>query len=92
MESNETPSAHNSASTTPPIMKRKLPGKQEQVKSRLLEMAEAEHAANMRVYQLKEDTCILILKKRKLEESLSISTETNRPSTSNSVCSAWRPF
>lgn len=90
MESNETPSAHNSASTTPPIMKRKLPGKQEQVKSRLLEMAEAEHAAKMRVYQLKED--ILILKKRKLEESLSISTETNRPSTSNSVCSAWRPF
>ncbi|XP_056020159.1 uncharacterized protein LOC125669809 [Ostrea edulis] len=85
---NEMPSAHNSASTTPPIIKRKLSGKQEQVKSRLLEMAE--HAAKMRVYQLKED--ILILKKRKLEESLSISTETNRPSTSNSVCSAWRPL
>ncbi|XP_048770163.2 uncharacterized protein LOC125676324 [Ostrea edulis] len=50
MESNETPSSHNSASTTPPIMKRKLPGKQEQVKSRLLEMAEVEHAAKMRVY------------------------------------------
>jgi hypothetical protein len=51
-------------------MKRKLPGKQEQVKSRLLEMAEAEHAAKMRLYQLKED--ILRLEKRKLEESLSI--------------------
>ena len=71
-------------------MKRKLSGKQEQVKSRLLEMAEAEHAAKMRVYQLKED--ILRLKKRKLEESLLISNEATRSGASNSACSAWRPF
>ena len=71
-------------------MKRKLSGKQEQVKSRLLEMAEAEHAAKMRVYQLKED--ILRLKKRKLEESLSISNEATRSGASKSACSAWRPF
>jgi hypothetical protein len=55
LESTETPPEPNSASTTTPVMKRKLPGKQEQVKSRLLEMAEAEHAAKMRVYQLQED-------------------------------------
>ena len=34
------------------IAKKRLPGKQEQVKTRLLETAEEEHAAKMRIYKL----------------------------------------
>lgn len=68
----------------------RLPGKQDQVKSRMLEMAEAEHAAKMKMYKLKKD--ILTMKKRKLEESVSNNNEVNRPSKSNKTSCEWRPF
>ncbi|XP_062610728.1 myb/SANT-like DNA-binding domain-containing protein 3 [Saccostrea cucullata] len=91
-ESNEASSSSSSSSTAASVVKKKRPqGNQEQVKGRLFEMAEEEHAAKMRIYKLKED--ILNLKKRKLEESMATActNETsNRPSASKEI--AWRPF
>ena len=72
---------------------KKLPGKQEQVKTRLLEMTEEEHAVKMRIYKLKEE--FLTLKKCKLEESFSINNEESlriSPTVNKETCSAWRPF
>ena len=53
-------------------------------------MAEAEHAAKMKMYKLKKD--ILTRKKRKLEESLSNNNEVDRRSGNNETSRAWRPF
>ena len=43
-------------------------GRQDEIKSRMLEMAEEEHKQKMKILQLKEN--ILLLKKQKLEKEL----------------------
>lgn len=53
-------------------------------------MAEAEHAAKMKIYKIKED--ILTRKKRKIKESLSNNNEVDRRSANYETSCAWRPF
>lgn len=59
------------------------PGRQDQVKNRLLEMAEIEHCKKMTIIQLKED--ILKLKKQKLENEIKLS-ERDLPVPQPSTC------
>ncbi|XP_062619358.1 myb/SANT-like DNA-binding domain-containing protein 3 [Saccostrea cucullata] len=84
-----------------PGTKRKAagPGRQDQVKNRLLEIAEIEHKKKMAILQLKED--ILKLKKQKLENEIKLSepklpvppTTTYGSTDSNNNCgSFWQPY
>jgi hypothetical protein len=80
-ESAKQPQTASIASAT----KRKAagPGRQDQVKNRLLEMAEIEHCKKMTILQLKED--ILKLKKQKLENEIKLS-ERDLPVPQPSTC------
>lgn len=80
-----TPSASSGRRKSP------LPGRQDQVKSRMLEMAEKEHEQKMKILQLKEE--VLILKKQKLEKQLGNNVcNTVEIDSNNNSCGFWQPY
>ncbi|XP_062584822.1 myb/SANT-like DNA-binding domain-containing protein 3 [Saccostrea cucullata] len=97
--SQESVKPQQPASRVPGSKRKAAPGRQDQVKNRLLELAEIEHQKKMAILQLKED--ILKLKKQKLENEIKSSepklpvapTTTYGSTDSNNNCgSFWQPY